>query len=425
MVAYRNPVPYESRKIKSHNARGKFSMNHFDVAVVGAGPAGGQMARLMAKSGYKVLLVEQHEDFSKNDFSSAVTLLSALEQFALPEDVVGSFWDKLVAVTTNTQQVWGSPENLGAVLDFAKLRAFLAKDVKAHGGDVWMGYRYVRHFQDHGKTLVRLKQRAAGKLETVSTKVLVDATGFARSVMYEKRRDLPELLGATGLEYVIEVNEQAYSQYAKTILFFLGCKWMPKGYSWIFPMEEYLLKVGAGRFNLPHKFIKRTESLKYYIQLLIDKHVMPKEYRIIDIHGATIKYSQGLKDRYYKDNSIAIGDAASTVNPLGGEGIRHGMYSAEMAAGYIKRYLENEISDFRDYQIQMRRHFLSKWDASANASIRRYIMDSDSKIDKAFTYLGYLKTKELIDVLFYYKRGKLWKGFFRYLTTKMFVVFSK
>ncbi len=94
------------------------------------------MARLMAKSGYKVLLVEQHEDFSKNDFSSAVTLLSALEQFALPEDVVGSFWDKLVAVTTNTQQVWGSPENLGAVLDFAKLRAFLAKDVKAHGGDV-------------------------------------------------------------------------------------------------------------------------------------------------------------------------------------------------------------------------------------------------------------------------------------------------
>lgn len=399
-------------------------MKHFDVAVVGAGPAGGQMARSMAKAGYKVLLVEQFEDFSKNDFSSAVTLLSALEQFALPEDIVGSFWNRLVAVTTNTKQVWGSPENLGAVLDFAKLRAFLANEVKAHGGDVWMGYRYVGHFRVEGKTLVTLKERGAGELETVSTKVLVDATGFARSVMYEKRRDQPEFLRATGLEYVIEVDGQAYTQYAKTIFFFLGYKWMPKGYSWIFPMQKYRLKVGAGRFNLPHKFVNHTESLKYYIQLLIDKHIMPEQYKIIDIHGATIKYSKGLRDRYYKDNLIAIGDAASAINPLGGEGIRHGMYSAEVAAGYIKRYLKTEISDFRDYQTQMRRHFLPKWDASANASIKRYIMDSDAKIDKAFTYLGYLKTKELIDILFYYKRSELWKGIFRYFKVKAFIFFQ-
>lgn len=400
-------------------------MNSFDVVVVGAGPAGGQMARLMAKSGYKVLLVEQHENFSKNDFSSAVTLLSTLEQFELPEQVVGSFWNQFVAVTTNTKQVWDSPENLGVVLDFAKLKEFLANDVKSYGGEVWMSYRYVRHVQDEGKTLVTLKQRSEGKFETICTKVLVDATGFARSVMYEKQSEQPKLLSGTGIEYVIEVDEEAYNQYSKAIFFFLGYKWMPKGYSWIFPMDKFRLKVGAGRLNLEHKNIKKPESLQYYIQLLIDKHVMPKEYRIIDIHGSTIKYSQGLKDIYYKDNVIAVGDAVSTVNFLGGEGIRHGMYSAEIAATHIKKYLENQISDFQEYQLQMRQYFLQKWDISAQAGIQQYLIESDKKFDEVFTYLGFLTTEQIIDVLFYYELGQLKKGFSMYLTSKVFGLLNK
>jgi flavin-dependent dehydrogenase len=200
---------------------------------------------------------------------------------------------------------------------------------------------------------------------------------------------------------------------------------MPKGYSWVFPMEKYRLKVGAGRFNIDHKIVAHTESLRYYINILIRKHVNPNHYEIVDVHGSMIKYSKGLKDIYCRDNVIAIGDAVSTVNPLGGEGIRHGMYSADVAAEHIKRYLENEITDFRAYAVQMRRHFLPKWDSSANESIKRYLVDSDRRIDNAFSYLGFLTTKEIIGVLFYYKRGGLLKGFLRYLRSRMFAVFAK
>ena len=44
-----------------------------------------------------------------------------------------------------------------------------------------------------------------------------------------------------------------------------------------------------------------------------------EKYKLIDIHGSTVKYSVGLKDIYYQDNVIAIGDAVSTINILGGE----------------------------------------------------------------------------------------------------------
>jgi flavin-dependent dehydrogenase len=69
-------------------------MNDFDVVVIGAGPAGGQMGRAMANSGYKVLLLDQQETFVNTDFSSAVTLLNTLEEFKLPDEIIASFWNR-------------------------------------------------------------------------------------------------------------------------------------------------------------------------------------------------------------------------------------------------------------------------------------------------------------------------------------------
>ena len=44
-------------------------MKRFDVVIIGAGPAGGHCARKLTQAGQQVLLVEQQETFSKNDFS--------------------------------------------------------------------------------------------------------------------------------------------------------------------------------------------------------------------------------------------------------------------------------------------------------------------------------------------------------------------
>ncbi len=43
-------------------------MKKFDVVVVGGGPAGGQCARILAKLGRRVLLIERFKDFTKNSF---------------------------------------------------------------------------------------------------------------------------------------------------------------------------------------------------------------------------------------------------------------------------------------------------------------------------------------------------------------------
>ncbi|MEG4489065.1 NAD(P)/FAD-dependent oxidoreductase [Microcoleus sp. D2_18a_B4] len=396
------------------------NLKTFDIVIVGAGPAGGHCARILAKSGHKVLLAEQNDNFNKNDFSSAATPLETLSKFDLPESVIGSFWHKLTIETSKVSQTWESPESLGVVLNFAKFRAFLASEVERFGGEVWLGYRYTGHSQSKGETTVEFKQLSDGQLINVSTKVLVDATGFARAIMYEKENDKPDFLSGTGIEYLIEVEPEVYNKYSGDLIFFLGKKWLPDGYSWIFPMEPNRLKVGAGRIFLDPKTVRHLSPLKKYIDLLIDEYLKSKNYKIIDKHGSTLKYNPGLKDIYCKDNIIAIGDTVSTINLLGGEGIRHGMDGAQIAGKYIQRYLDGKISDFRDYETEMHRKFDRKWNISERLAVRKYIDDvNDELTDKMISYLKYMKTEEVMEILFYYKFEKIYRGLGGYLQRKI------
>ena len=210
------------------------NLKSFDIVIVGAGPAGGHCARILAKSGRKVLLAEQNDNFNKNDFSSAATPLETLSQFDLPESVIGSFWHKLTIETSKVSQTWESPESLGVVLNFAKFRAFLASEAERFGGEVWLGYRYTGHSQAKGETTVEFKQLSDGQIIKVSTKVLVDATGFARAIMYEKENDKPDFLSGTGIEYLIEVEPEVYNKYSGDLIFFWainGCRRVILGYS--------------------------------------------------------------------------------------------------------------------------------------------------------------------------------------------------
>ncbi|NEP44376.1 MAG: NAD(P)/FAD-dependent oxidoreductase [Okeania sp. SIO2H7] len=405
-------------------------MQTFDIIIIGAGPAGGQCARILAKSNPRVLLVEQHEDFSKNDFSSAATPLETLAKFQLPETVVGTYWQKLEIVSTNNSHIWESNAKLGAVFNFAKLREFLANEVKEYGGEVWMGCRYTRHFQEGDKTLVELRKKGGEKI-TISTKVLIDATGSARAVigdrealrMQHRHRNKTDFLSASGIEYLIEVSPEIYQQYAQKLVFFLGHKWMPKGYSWIFPMEQNLnrLKVGSARYHLEHKYINPKESIRWYLELLLKDYLKlsPSEYKLIDLHGSTVKYSVGLKDVYYWGNVVAIGDAVSTINMLGGEGIRHGMDNGVIASKYVEKYLDNRLSDFSGYQREMRRRYGFKWNFSERMGRRRYMQDSDVFIDKGVAYLKSLTVEEMMEILFYYRFQKLYKSFWKYLRRKV------
>ncbi|MGY6529374.1 MAG: NAD(P)/FAD-dependent oxidoreductase [Cyanobacterium sp.] len=399
-------------------------MDKFDVVVVGAGPGGGQCARLLGKKGYRVLLLERYKDFHRNSFSSAGTPLKTLTKFDLPPTVVGSWWNKFAVVTTNHKRVWESTKNQGCVLDFAKTCQFLADEVTSHGGQVWLGCRYMEHIERENDLLITIKNNLINQTIQVTSKVLVDASGPSRAVMCRKGKKKPPFISATGVEYLIEVDERIYDDNAATLTFLLGHQWMPRGYSWVFPMEQNLLKVGAGIYNQEHELIKEVQPLSYYIKLLIKEYLQADNYKILDIHGGTLKYSSGLQDTYTEGRVIAIGDAVSTVNWLGGEGIRHAMESAEIAHKFIYQFLRGKKKDFNGYQKKMHSVFLKKWNISEKLAHQKYSKDADFVIEKAFSYLDGMKLEDVVDILFYYKFEKVFRGLGTFTLKKLRQLFA-
>ena len=134
----------------------------YDVIVVGAGPAGGQCARNIAKSGLSVLLVERFASFYDNNFSSAAMSLQGFNEFKLPEFVVSRYWKNFTIQSSNECKQWKGDENKGVVLDFAKFRQYLADDCIANGGDLLMGFSYVsKEYTKDGEIIAYLQSKFA------------------------------------------------------------------------------------------------------------------------------------------------------------------------------------------------------------------------------------------------------------------------
>lgn len=396
----------------------EFDVPQFDVIVAGAGPSGGQCARQLAQAGWSVLLLEQHPSVKTNDFSSGGTPMETLERFDLPEQVFGSWWSQIRVKSTGTDYTWSSPERLGGVLDFAGLRQFLMDEVVSHGSQVRCNCRAESVTQDETGITVTVRDRATQTQQTIRAQVVVDATGPARKLMYGESEPQPELMEAIAFEYLLEVTPEVYDDFSDTLAFYIGHEWMPQGYGWVFPMAPHQLKVGVAWYVGDHAVLPPLKAPKQYLNKLIAKELGDAPYTILDIHGGALRYSETLKDKYHEGRLVAIGDAVSTVNALGGEGIRHGMDSGNIAAHHISQALKQQHFDFRGYERALRKRFGWLWRLLTYVSNKKYLQDPDWKIERTLRQCHRFKTEEIMDVLFHARVDRVMRRIAVYFATR-------
>lgn len=393
---------------------------NYDVIVIGGGPAGGQAARNLTKKGHQVLLVEKYNSFADNNFSSAGMTLEPMSEFDLPETIVGAYWNDLEIQCTKDRYLWKGGEPKGVVLNFQKLREFLADETRSNGGDVLMGYRYVKKEIIHDGVRVFLNNSSTKKTKIFESKMVVDATGPLRKVMFDTKEEQPEMTLGSGTEYEIEVEQEIYDRFKDKLLFFLGHKWAIKGYSWIFPMENRILKVGAGKTHIKSKDQEDTDKTTRKItEKIIEEYLGTTSYKIIDMHGGIIRYSPGLKDVFYKDNVVGIGDAISAINPRGGEGIRYAMQSADLACQYVDQYLKTGSANFDQYQKEWKNRKGFKWRLSELSARRMYSRYSDEQVENRVQFFHKnFSTEDMIESLFNFKYNRVVLRFFQMLWLK-------
>jgi flavin-dependent dehydrogenase len=381
----------------------------YDAIIVGAGPAGGACARELSASGRKVLLIEKAKDFFANDFSTGGSTLETLKTFDLPETVVGAFCRQVKISASDASHLWRSASPIAIVFDFRKLRTFLSDETIKNGSEVLFASSYQSHENKENLTLVSIKKAGSHVLERFQTKVLVDATGSERKVLSDGRPRHQNAIVGTGIEFLLEVPEEVYQAHADCLSFFIGQKWMPQGYAWIFPMEANRLKVGVGRNYPNEQVVPHQKSFRFYLDRLITDCLQTRNITILDQHGKTLSYTSHQRDLYFDKNVIAIGDAVSTVNPLTFEGIRHAMMSGRVAARHVNDLLDNKTVHFQAYKVAMRRLSGFKWIVSEQLTKKIYREADDQKVSLMLSVLKSFSMEALLDLVFYYRLKSAFK----------------
>jgi digeranylgeranylglycerophospholipid reductase len=389
-------------------------MQIYDTVIVGAGPAGGQCARELALAGFKVLLIDKAKSFSENNYSSGGAPLDILSDFSLPSSVVGVYWNTLRVLSTHSETSWTTDALFGPILNFDQLRTFLVDQTVQAGGLFQLGCQYQNH-QIYSQWIeVYLKHLDSGTIFPIKTTVLVDATGSERKVLV-KSYNKHQAIAATGIEYHIKVDPSIYQKYAQSLNFFLGHHWMPQGYAWIFPMNDEKLKVGVIRYFQNKNHLSYEPSYQFYLQRLLKEC---GSYQIQDKHGKTIYYTLRQKDLRFNGPILAIGDAVSSINPLGWEGIRHAMVSGRLAAQTVQRYLKKDIRELSSYSKNLNRYFGLKWICTEKMANYLFTNKHDAWIDKIVHFFSLMNNEEIMNVIFHYQFRHTIKSFLYYFFSR-------
>ena len=302
------------------------------VLIVGAGPSGARLAIQLARAGAEVTLVDRLADPHRHAYSSGALPLEAVRRLGLPDDAIAATWQgwQLHDPSGLVHQWWSSGD-LGVVLDFGRLRSWLWEEARRHGVELIQGCRAVLSTLTADQASVRLQTRD-GRSSLRSTRWLIDATGARRDLLLQAGLSPnPEdpLLQGIGVEWLLQADDRQAAAWRDRISFFLGTAWIPHGYGWIFPMQGQRLKVGV--CHLPPADRPSPGSLAGPLQRLIQRCGL-SACPVLDRHGGPVSSSIARSEPLVAGALLAVGDAASSANLLGGEGIRHAMDSADQLA---------------------------------------------------------------------------------------------
>ena len=392
--------------------------------MVGAGPAGADLSRQLAASGVEVLLVERLPDLRRAAFSSAALPLRALDDFGLPQRVVAARWRGWELHGPGPgRRLWQGAGIQGVVLDFAALRQWLVGEAEAWGARVLLGQRAL-HCREEGDGMVTRLRGLDGVAQEVHSRWVVDASGQERALLGDPPvgRGLGDrLVSGVGLEWLVELPAASWRRWADRLSFCLGSEWVAQGYGWVFPMAAPLIKVGVCRLlDPPHP----QPPLGEVLQGLLDRLLEPQERRsmvVRDRHGGLIRSTIARREPHIRGHLVGLGDAVSTANLLGGEGIRHALRSSRVLAPLLLQELQGsepgQRKRWRDltipspgleaYPSRLRRALGWRWSLSGRLARRTWLglrqEEADRRLDRLLASLEDLPAQALSELLFDYR----------------------
>ena len=367
---------------------------HYDLVIVGGGPAGSSVAYEASKNGIKVALLEKEETIAQSVRTSGVTWIQNIKEFGIPDDCYNPIKNYSFCSPNNEVTITDTISH-AAVLDVRKTYRWLAEQAKNQGTDIFLKTNIKNVLKNKEGDITGVSGTNEEGEVVFHAKIIIDASGFSSVV--SKSMGLVtqwERFGA-GAEYEVEAENVDQD----TWWLMVGQKYSPAGYAWIFPVGKNVVRIGVG-VGKPESSVDPTERLKE----LMDSKMGPiknlGKITPIEFHYGLIP-NDGLSRKTVYNNLILVGDSAGQANPLVLEGIRYaikyGRVAGKIASNAIKSGTTDEAALY-PYEEIWKKEIQAKI-KSAGKVQDRWIGLTDEEWDKELDIIKELRPEEFLDFI--------------------------
>jgi geranylgeranyl reductase family protein len=352
------------------------AIEHYDVAIVGAGPAGSTCANSLLLHGVQSVALIDKELFPRDKSCGdgiGPGAVQTLRSIGLGECLKNHVKIKFLSVSSPSgiRAKGPLPKISGAIpvgytIPRHLFDNYICQAALKRGAGNYTGYDYVEGRYDSDKSQWHLFLRKEDEPIEITARVLIGADG-ARSRV---RRQLGVPFNSdrhTGTAVRIYA-ESTKSHFDSLQIDFVST--LLPAYGWLFPIDHNRANIGVG-IDLAN--YKRRDT---HLRTLLQKYQTNLSTNLVYDEKSYLAFilpygSQLPKLAHPASNAALIGDAGSMINPLTGEGIYYGMFAGELIGRLLADSLpknsavaiSSAIIDFeRKFRFRFKRHYSLNWD---------------------------------------------------------------
>lgn len=311
----------------------------YDMVVVGAGPGGSTTARIAAKEGVKVLIIEKRQDVGNPVRCGEGVAKMWLDRVGIPpnKEWISNEVGGAKLVSPNGHEMILTEKMAGNEVGYVVKRELFDKDLMKmailEGVDVLMKTAATGILRNEDGEIYGIKAKSRSKEFEIHAPIVIGADGFESMVGQwagiNTRLDLKDITTCyqyhlVGIDVDPNFNE-----------FYVGAA-APGGYVWVFTKGAHEANVGIG---VQASLMTEKGEPKKHLDAFIARYPhLAKGTPIEEVAGAVSVCPP--PDQTVTDHVMLVGDAARIIDPMTGGGIINAIISGNIAGKVAAEALE-------------------------------------------------------------------------------------